>query len=100
MSLGTLWSYPRKSWRTGAGSAKPWICLPAITRQAQPIPEELFRKMKRARNFRGANNQMRQLGFGIVDLSLYILYSPEQGWQRHGLFPKHCAEVLCGSASG
>ena len=36
-----------------------------------PIPEDLFRKMKRAKTFRAANTQMRQLGFGFVDLSLH-----------------------------
>jgi oligopeptidase A len=35
------------------------------------LPEDLFQKMKRAKTFRGANAQMRQLGFGFVDLGLH-----------------------------
>ena len=40
----------------------------------EPIPEDLFQKMKRAKTFRAANAQMRQLGFGIVDLALHRLW--------------------------
>ena len=42
----------------------------------QPLPEELFAKMKRARTFRAANAQMRQLGFGFIDLLLHMRFDP------------------------
>ena len=42
------------------------------------VPEDLFQKMKRARTFRAANAQMRQLGFGTVDLKLHIEYLPDR----------------------
>jgi oligopeptidase A len=40
------------------------------------LPDDLFQKMKRAKNFRSANAQMRQLSLGMTDLSLHIHYSP------------------------
>ena len=42
------------------------------------VPEDLFEKMKRARTFRAANGQMRQVGFAFIDLLLHIQYSPER----------------------
>jgi oligopeptidase A len=42
----------------------------------EAIPEDLFHKMKRARTYRGANVQMRQLGFGLTDLKLHREYDP------------------------
>ncbi len=41
------------------------------------IPKELFDKLKRARNARSANAQMRQLGFGTLDLSLHTRFDPD-----------------------
>ena len=42
----------------------------------EPIPAALFEKMKRARTFRSANLQMRQLGLGTVDLKLHREFDP------------------------
>ncbi|MEO8128263.1 MAG: M3 family metallopeptidase [Bryobacteraceae bacterium] len=44
----------------------------------EAIPDDLFHKMVRAKTFRGANVQMRQLGLGFIDLSLHIKYDPNR----------------------
>lgn len=41
------------------------------------IPEDLFQKVRRARTFRSANGQMRQLGLGLVDLRLHRELDPD-----------------------
>ena len=44
-----------------------------------PLPADLFRRLRGARRYMGGWNQMRQLGFGTVDLALHLDWAPEEG---------------------
>lgn len=42
------------------------------------LPDHLFERLVRARTFRAANAQMRQLSFGATDLALHRHYEPDR----------------------
>lgn len=44
----------------------------------EPLPEEVHRRMLRARRFMGGWSQMRQLVFGTLDLALHTDFDPGQ----------------------
>ena len=64
----------------------------------EAIPEALFTKLKRARTFRAANAQMRQLSFAFVDLALHMRYDAARdgdviAWSRALLQPFSAAKL-------
>jgi len=45
----------------------------------EPIPEDLFQKMKKARTFGAGRGQMRQLALGKMDLELHLNFNSKDG---------------------
>ncbi|MCA9531233.1 MAG: M3 family metallopeptidase [Myxococcales bacterium] len=59
-----------------------------------PIPDALFDKLQRARTFRAATGQMRQLGFATLDLQLHRHYDPD----RDGDVMAYARDILAAHA--
>jgi oligopeptidase A len=48
-------------------------------KEDQPLPEELYQRMRSARNFQSAMQTVRQLEFALFDFRLHLEYDPAQG---------------------
>ena len=56
-------------------------CMPLISKHyqtGQALPDDLFDKMNRAKNFQSAMMMMRQLEFSLFDFELHVLFDPAQ----------------------
>jgi len=45
----------------------------------ETLPDELFERMRGARNFQSAMQMVRQLEFALFDMRIHVEYQPEQG---------------------
>jgi oligopeptidase A len=54
-------------------------------RTGEAIPDDLYQRMRKARNFQSAMQMVRQLEFAIFDFRLHREYEPEGGTRIHDL---------------
>jgi oligopeptidase A len=59
----------------------------------QPLPAELFARLKNARNFQSGMQMLRQLEFSLFDFRLHLEYSPERGANVNALLDEVRADV-------
>jgi oligopeptidase A len=45
----------------------------------EPLPDDLYRRMREAKNFQSALQMLRQLEFALFDFRMHLEYAPEDG---------------------
>ena len=51
----------------------------------EPIPDELYQRMRKAKNFQSAMMMVRQLEFSLFDFRIHLEYEPEKGGRIYEL---------------
>jgi oligopeptidase A len=59
----------------------------------EPLPEDLFERMRAARNFQTGMKMVRQLEFALFDFRLYLEYDPDEGPRIQQVLDEVRAEV-------
>lgn len=59
----------------------------------QPLPGEIFARLKSARNFQSGMQMLRQIEFSLFDFRLHLDYDPERGANVNALLDEVRAEV-------
>jgi oligopeptidase A len=62
-------------------------------RTGETIPDDLYERMRKAKNFQSAMQMARQLEFAIFDFRLHHEYKPGKGISAHGLLNEVRAQV-------
>ncbi len=58
-----------------------------------PLPEELYQRMRNARNFQSGMQMVRQLEFAMFDFRLHLEYDPDKGGRVQEVLDEVRAEV-------
>jgi oligopeptidase A len=59
----------------------------------QPLPAELFARLKKARNFQSGMQMLRQIEFALFDFRLHLEYDPERGANVNSLLDEVRSDV-------
>ena len=62
-------------------------------RTGEPVPAELYEKMRAARNFQAGMHMVRQLEFALFDFRLHLEYDPARGGRIQEILDQVRAEV-------
>jgi oligopeptidase A len=60
---------------------------------AQPLPADLFARLKKARNFQSGMQMLRQIEFALFDFRLHLEYDPDRGANVNALLDEVRSDV-------